>query len=215
MIKSGITQIDDFFGGGLRGGFIMDIFGPPASGKTQLVFQICANAVMNGSRILFEDAKGEFRPERILEILKANNEDIELLENINVSRMTNTNEQISHISKIDHDYSLVIIDGITELFSFEYGRTGQSLARSKIFMKYMHQLSDTSISKNIPIIVTNTIRNMGEKEVENLDMVISPFSHVKVRLSKVDRLTKTELTTINKRLEFSFVVEEKGITIES
>ena len=82
-------------------------------------------------------------------------------------------------------------------------------------MKYMHQLSDTSISKNIPIIVTNTIRNMGEKEVENLDMVISPFSHVKVRLSKVDRLTKTELTTINKRLEFSFVVEEKGITIES
>ena len=107
MIKSGITKIDDFLNGGFTGGFITDIFGSPASGKSQIVFQICANAIMNNSSVLFQDTKGEFRPERILEILKANNKDEKLLENIKVLRITNTSEQISNLSKIESNFSCI------------------------------------------------------------------------------------------------------------
>ena len=110
-------------------------------------FQICANAVMNNSQILFQDTKGEFRPERILEILKIYNKDEKLLENIKVSRITNTNEQISNLSKVTSNFSLIVIDSITELFSFEYDKEKQFLERNKLFMKYMHQLSDISLEK--------------------------------------------------------------------
>ena len=211
MIKSGITKIDDFLDGGFKGGFVTDIFGSPASGKTQLLFQICANAVMNDSQILFQDTKGEFRPERILEILKIYNKDEKLLENIKVSRITNTNEQISNLSKITSNFSLIIIDSITELFSFEYDKEKQFLERNKLFMKYMHQLSDISIEKNIPIIVTNTIRTIDDKEIENLEKAITLFPHFKIHLIKNGNSINAELSTINKKSKFSFVISNEGV----
>ena len=211
MIKSGITKIDDFLNGGFKGGFVTDIFGSPASGKTQLLFQICANAVMNKSQILFQDTKGEFRPERILEILKIYNKDEKLLENIKVSRITNTNEQISNLSKITSNFSLIIIDSITELFSFEYDKEKQFLERNKLFMKYMHQLSDISIEKNIPIIVTNTIRTIDDKEIENLEKAINLFPHFKIHLIKNGNSINAELSTINKKSKFSFVISNEGV----
>ena len=211
MIKSGITKIDDFLNGGFKGGFVTDIFGSPASGKTQLLFQICANAVMNNSQILFQDTKGEFRPERILEILKIYNNDEKLLENIKVSRITNTNEQISNLSKITSDFSLIVIDSITELFSFEYNKEKQFLERNKLFMKYMHQLSDISIEKNIPIIVTNTIRTIDDKEIENLEKAINLFPHFKIHLIKNGHSINAELSTINKKSKFSFVISNEGV----
>ena len=211
MIKSGITKIDDFLNGGFKGGFVTDIFGSPASGKTQLLFQICANAVMNNSQILFQDTKGEFRPERILEILKIYNKDEKLLENIKVSRITNTNEQISNLSKITSNFSLIVIDSITELFSFEYDKEKQFLERNKLFMKYMHQLSDISIEKNIPIIVTNTIRTIDDKEIENLEKAINLFPHFKIHLIKNGNSINAELSTINKKSKFSFVISNEGV----
>lgn len=211
MIKSGITKIDDFLNGGFKGGFVTDIFGSPASGKTQLLFQICANAVMNNSQILFQDTKGEFRPERILEILKIYNKDEKLLENIKVSRITNTNEQISNLSKITSNFSLIVIDSITELFSFEYNKEKQFLERNKLFMKYMHQLSGISIEKNIPIIVTNTIRTIDDKEIENLEKAINLFPHFKIHLIKNGHSINAELSTINKKSKFSFVISNEGV----
>lgn len=211
MIKSGITKIDDFLNGGFKGGFITDIFGSSASGKTQLVFQICANAIMNNFSVLFQDTKGEFRPERILEILKANNKDEKLLENIKVLRITNTSEQISNLSKIKSNFSLIIIDNITELFSFEYNKDEQSLEKNKIFMKYMHNLSNITLEKNIPIILTNMIRTIDDKEIENLEKAINLFTHVKIHLTKHSNSINGELITINKKSKFSFVITNEGV----
>ena len=166
---------------------------------------------MNNSQILFQDTKGEFRPERILEILKIYNKDEKLLENIKVSRITNTNEQISNLSKITSNFSLIVIDSITELFSFEYDKEKQFLERNKLFMKYMHQLSDISIEKNIPIIVTNTIRTIDDKEIENLEKAINLFPHFKIHLIKNGNSIIAELSTINKKSKFSFVISNKGV----
>lgn len=215
MIKSGITKIDDFLNGGFQAGLITDIFGSSASGKSQLVFQICANAVMNNHSVLFQDTKGEFRPERILEILKNNNKEEKLLEKIKVLRITNTSEQISHLSTIQSDFSLVIIDNVTELFSFEFNKDEQSFEKNKIFMKYMHNLATISLEHNIPIIITNMIRNNDEKEIENLEKAINPFTHVKIHLLKNSNSIVGDISSINKKSKFSFVISSKGVTNES
>ena len=51
-------------------------------------------------------------------------------------------------------------------------------------MKYMHELSKITIHNNIPVVVTNIIRNVNQHETENLEKSISIFTHTKIKLSK-------------------------------
>ena len=51
-------------------------------------------------------------------------------------------------------------------------------------MKYMHELSKLAITKKIPIVITNMIRNSGDKEVENMKSAIDHFTHIKIHLFK-------------------------------
>lgn len=214
VIQSDIKQIDEFLGR-FSGGIIIDIFGSPGVGKTQLALQICTNSIIAGGQVLFQDTKGEFRPERIVDMIKAKNCDKKLLENIKVARITNSLEQISYLSKITSQYSLIIIDNITDLFSFEFEKDEQTIYKNTLFMKYMHDLSLVSIENNIPIIIINAIRTADNKEKENLEKAISPFTHVKIHLSTNGKNYSGELLSINKKTCFSYIITEQGVIEQS
>ena len=47
MIRTGLKQLDQFLGGGIKDGLITSVSGQSATGKTQLAFQICLNALHN------------------------------------------------------------------------------------------------------------------------------------------------------------------------
>ena len=131
MIETGLKKLDQFLGGGIKEGLITDISGQNSTGKTQLAFQICINALKNGKEILFQDTTGEFRPERLLKMLKIRKLDPVLLDKIKVGRITNSIQQLEYLSKITtNDFSLIIIDNITDLFSFEYSKKEQSLEKT-------------------------------------------------------------------------------------
>ena len=185
MIKTGLKELDKFLGGGIKDGLITSISGQSATGKTQLIFQICVNALHNGKEILFQDTTGEFRPERLVEMMQLQKINSSLLDKIKVNRITNTAQQINCLSKTSpKNYSLIIVDGITDLFSFEYSEKEQSLEKHISFMKYMHTLSGIAIDSKIPIIVTNIVRTVNKHEKENLEESISMYIHTKIKLSK-------------------------------
>ncbi len=215
MICSEIKKIDEFLINGFSGGIITDIFGSAGVGKTQLALQICTNSIIAGGQVLFQDTKGEFRPERILDMLKAKNYNKKLLEKIQVARITNSLEQISSLSKINSEFSLVIIDSVSELFSFEFEKIEQTLQKNSIFMKYMHDLSLLSIENNIPIILTNTIRTIDNEEKENLEKAIRPFIHLGIHLSKNGPNYSGEVLSVNKQTKFSYLITEQGIIEQS
>ena len=185
MISTGIKKIDQYLDGGIKNGTITDIFGETGTGKTQLAMQISINSLLTGGTVLFQDTTGKFRPERMLDLIKSRELDPNLLDRVKVARITNTSEQIKYLSKIkENDFSLVIIDNITDLFSYEFSKEDQNLEKNIIFMQYMHNLSLISIQKKLPIIVTNMIRKFDDFERENLDKSISMFTHVKIKLFK-------------------------------
>jgi DNA repair protein RAD51 len=185
MIKTGLEKLDSILGGGIRDGTITDIFGASGTGKTQLVLQIVANSLLDGGTVFYQDTTGSFRPERLLELLKAKGSDSRFLDRVQVGRITNTSEQFDNISKIyESSFSLVVIDNVTDLFSFEYSRGNHALEKTTQFAKYMKELSKVAVDKKIPIIVVNMIRKIDENEQENLDYVISLFTHIKIKLSK-------------------------------
>jgi DNA repair protein RAD51 len=185
MIKTGLEKLDDILGGGIKNGTITDIFGASGTGETQLVLQIMVNSLLDGGTIFYQDTTGTFRPERLLDLFKPKGLDPIFLDKVTVGRITNTSEQIANISKIsESNFSLVIIDNITDLFSFEYSKEEQMREKTNQFAKYMKELSNVVFEKKIPIIIVNMVRKIGENEQENLEPVISLFTHIKIKLTK-------------------------------
>jgi len=216
MISTSIKKLDQFLGGGIRSGIITDIFGANGTGRTQLAMQISINSLQQGGEVLFQDTTAEFRPERILEIINSRNLDPALLNKVKVGRVMNTAEQVQTLSKIkeNNNYSLVVIDNVTDLFSFEYYKKEQSFQKNVLFMRYMHDLSLIAIKRKIPVIVTNMIRGIDDQENENLEKAISMFTHMKIKLSKKTKFIGQIFPSFLKKREFSYLITTRGL-IES
>ena len=216
MIKTGLKELDQFLGGGIKDGLITSISGQSATGKTQLAFQICLNALNNGKEILFHDTTGEFRPERLVEMMQFQKINPSLLDKIKVNRITNTVEQLQSLSGVAiKNYSLLIIDNVTDLFSFEYSKKEQSFEKNVSFMKYMHDLSSIAIGVKIPIIVTNIVRSINKYEKENLEESISMYIHTKIKLSKNGNGYLCQALSPFDNKQFQYTITPKGLTDES
>lgn len=212
MISTGLEKLDELLGDGIKNGIITDIFGASSTGKTQLALQIAVNSLSQGGTILYQDTTGNFRPERLLDMLKPKELDATLLDKITVGRITNTQEQLKAISKIKQsNFSLVIIDNITDLFSFEYSKEEQILEKNQQFTKYMKHLSSVVFEKKIPIVVVNMIRKINDTEQENLDSIMSLFTHIKIKLSKKPTNYMGEVFPHSGENRFYYKIEKYGL----
>ena len=213
MISTGLKKIDNFLSGGIPNGVIVDIFGGNGTGKTQLLLQLSINSIKNGGKVLFLDTTGGFRPERILEIQKKSDSNINFLNNIIVSRVTNTSEQINSIKNFEEQiFSLIVIDNITDLFSYEYKNNQSIFKKNSLFMKYMHELSSYAVSHKIPIVITNMIRNSNEQEVENMSTAIDLFTHIKIHLFKNSSIYNGEISSPFNKENFSYTIMSSGMS---
>ena len=216
MISTGLEKLDNFLSGGIPNGIIVDIFGRNGTGKTQLLLQLSINSIKNGGNVLFLDTTGGFRPERILEIQNKSNVGVNLLDKITVSRITNTSEQINSIKNLqEHNFSLIVIDNVTDLFSYEYKNNESIFKKNSLFMKYMHELSAYAITHKIPIVITNMIRNSDDKEVEHMANAIDLFTHIKIHLLKNSSLLHGEIYSPFKKESFSYTITASGISSEN
>ena len=212
MISTGLKKLDQFLGGGIREGLITDVYGSNATGKTQLALQISLNVLKNVGQVLFQDTTSEFRPERLVEMMRKQEISSALLEKIKVGLITNTTQQIQYLSKISiKNFSLIIIDNVTDLFSFEYSKKEHALEKHIFFMKYMHDLSNIAINTKIPIIVTNTVGKINDLENENLEKSISMFTHIKIRLSKNNNEYVCQVISPFENKEFSYIITPSGL----
>ena len=216
MISTGLQKLDEFLSGGIPDGVIVDIFGGNGTGKTQLLLQLSINSIKNGGNVLYLDTTGGFRPERILEIQKQSDIQMNLLEKITVSRIRNTSEQINSLKNLQNDdFSLIVIDNVTDLFSYEYKKEESTFEKNSLFMKFMHELSKFAITKKIPIVITNMIRTIEGKELENMKRAIDPFTHIKIHLAKNSSKFKGEIYWALKKENFSYKIHSLGLTSSS
>ena len=139
-----------------------------------------------------------------------------ILDKIKINRITNTMEQLQSISNATFaNYSLLIIDNVTDLFSFEYSKKEQFFEKNVAFMKYMHNLSSIATGIKIPIIVTNIVRSINEHEKENLEESISMYIHTKIKLSKNGNAYLCQALSPFDNKQFQYMITPKGLTDES
>ncbi|MGY5148996.1 MAG: ATPase domain-containing protein [Candidatus Nitrosopumilus sp. bin_68KS] len=216
MISTGLEKLDDFLSGGIPDGVIVDIFGGNGTGKTQLLLQLCMNSIKNGGNVLYLDTTGGFRPERILEIQKQLGIEFDYLEKITVSRIRNTSEQIKSINNFGKNhFSLIVIDNITDLFSYEYKNDESIFEKNSLFMKYLNQFSKFAITNKIPIIITNMIRILEDKEVENMKSAVDPFTHIKIHLTKNSSKFQGQIYWAFDKQSFSYTINKMGLSHNS
>lgn len=213
MICSGIKEIDEILVGNTKNGLIIDIFGAAGTGKTQLTLQFIINALLKDQQVLLQDTTGNFRPERLREILIRNGESENLLNNLHVNRVLNTSDQIKSLAEIikKNNYSMIVIDSLTDLFSFEYPTKEQIIDKNSIFMKYMRDLSHVTHSKKISMIVTNMVRTIDNTEVENLEKLVDLYSHIKIKLAKKDRKFTGLVISLKTRSKFNYIISQDGL----
>ena len=213
MISSQIGSLDKIFSGGLQNGIITEISGLRGTGKTQLALQFAIEPLINNKKILFVDTTVEFRPERFLQMLQSRNLSTSILENLHVSRMTDTQKQIEILKSIEKDdFSLLIIDNITDLFSFEYSKKEHQIEKNINFGNYMINLSKLALSKNIPIIITNQIFSHDDTNYQRMYTHLENYVHQKIQLEKIkNNHTCKVLSPFISETKFHYKITNFGI----
>ena len=79
-------------------------------------------------------------------------------------------------------------------------------------MKHMHDLSLIAINEKIPIVITNMIRNIDGKEVENMRKAIDLFTHIKIKLSKNSSKYHGEVNWLLNHYSFSYIIDASGLS---
>jgi RecA/RadA recombinase len=200
FISTGSKEIDALLGGdgrirgggigGIRAGFVTDVYGSSGSGKTQLCFTLCANCARAGGRAMFIDTAGTFRPERIVEIAgAAGSGNNSILDKITFLRALSSEAQVAAVRKARQmDLQLLVVDTLTSLFSAEYSGPARHLA----VMSHLHDLAVFAITSGCAVVVTNMVRTAPAEQSgkaamrEYLASSVSIYSHAKMRLEAKD-----------------------------
>ena len=193
-VPIGIHAVDDLLKGGVPPGIIVDIFGRHGTGKTQMLLQAAARfSVCDAKkRVLYVDTTGTFRPERVLEMAAGikdvfNHDALHILDAISVARIQTVSDQIRLAETLLYGkcpYDLVVIDSLTDLFSYEYGRYGDLREKSQKFFRHVRDLARLAARNGVAVMASNMVRasSSNDTEVENMAAEVDLFAHVKIHL---------------------------------
>lgn len=154
---TGMDDLDDLLGGGIREGHIVGISGEPSAGKTQMCFQmLCAAVEATGKPAVYIETERErYEPERIQSI--ANDPDIQ--DKIYRVKAYDLDTQYSSYGKIEEmfdEISLVVVDSFTSRFrlSDKFEGRGSLSERSNEFSRHLTSLEKTAEALQCPILLT-------------------------------------------------------------
>ncbi len=168
-ITTSSKALDKILGGGIETQAITEMYGPYASGKSQIGFQLAVNVQLPpekgglGKNCLFIDTEHTFAPERIAAIAKAQKLDPEkVLKNIYVARAYNSEHQVFLVEKAqemikEKNIGLIIIDSLMSHFRADFVGRGELAARQQKLNKHLHTLQRLADAHNLAVYVTNQV----------------------------------------------------------
>lgn len=168
-ISSGSTNLDQLLGGGIESMSITEVYGEYRTGKTQLCMTLAVTAQLprnmggGGGKVLYIDAEGTFRPERINKISErfGVNPD-EVLNNIIYARAYTTEHQhtlliMAAAQMMEDVFSLIIVDSIMALYRVDYSGRGQLSERQQNLGQFLSKLMKLAEQFNVAVLLTNQV----------------------------------------------------------
>ena len=182
-ISAGSYDLNKFLFGGYEQGIITTIYGPPASGKTNLCMLAAVSQAKKGNKVLFIDTEGGFSIERFKQL--AGKDSAEAIKNIILLQPTSFEEQKKAFSSLLKEIrgerlheannnekervgsrdrgkiGLILIDGMTMLYRLELAEARNNEDEKKIdevnseLARQMRILSEIARKQSLSILVTN------------------------------------------------------------
>jgi DNA repair protein RadB len=167
-ISAGAYDLNKFLFGGYETDIITTLYGPGASGKSNLCMLVAVSQARKGNKVIFIDTEGGFSVDRVKQILGNKNGLNETLQNIFLLKPTSFAEQEkSFETLLDHvrkgNISLIIVDSIAMLYRLELGDAIRSETTENIqevnrkLAGQLRTLNEIARKQNIPIVVTNQV----------------------------------------------------------
>ncbi|MGI0079377.1 MAG: DNA repair and recombination protein RadA [Nitrososphaerales archaeon] len=163
-------NLDNLLGGGVETQSVTEFYGEFGSGKTQICHTICVSAQLPVEKkgfagsVLYVDTESTFRPERIAQIARARDMDVdEVLNHIYVAKVYNS----SHLELIvkalgtliqQNSIKLVIVDSIISLHRAEFVGRGTLAERQQKLNAIMHRLKRVAEIYNVAAVITNQVQ---------------------------------------------------------
>ena len=168
------SPLDKLLNGGIEKRSITQIYGPPGSGKTNLVLNMAINIAKTGKKVAYVDTEGGISIERVKQITKDDFD--KTASNIILFEPNTFDEQEqdlniveSWISANKNEVDLLIIDSAVALYRLLDFKNSQA---TTVLGKEMGLLSRLSRNYNIAIIITNQIYpSFTEDNIESVSPV--------------------------------------------
>ncbi|MGC9310007.1 MAG: DNA repair and recombination protein RadB [Candidatus Nanoarchaeia archaeon] len=171
-ISAGSFDLNKFLFGGYEKDIITTLYGPGASGKTNLAMLPAISQAVKGNKVVYIDTEGGFSIDRARQLLtyknKPSKEKLDkTLQNILLLKPTTFEEQELAFGKLlkylkQQAIALIIVDSITMLYRLELGdaiKQGDERIK-EVNRKLAHQLrtlAEIARKQSIPVLVTNQV----------------------------------------------------------
>jgi len=177
-ISTGSLALDNLLKGGIPTEATTVLFGEYASGKTQLCKQLAVNCIKQYGRKVawIETESGTFSPDRILEIAKANNVEIDLEKDfiiIPASYISTPFNQFLAYKLIEkeceekgYDLGLLVIDSFTAKFRSFYTGREQLPDRAKETARHFGFLDRIASKFNCAVVLTCQATDVPDAQLQ-------------------------------------------------
>jgi DNA repair protein RadB len=184
-LPTGAKPLDDILGGGFETGTISQLFGEPASGKTNICLQLAVNTLRTGRRVVFIDTEG-FSIERFAQIA---GEDAEkLAKGLMVFKVMSFEQQYAAVKETEklaeQEVGLIILDSATAYYRLELESKDSMLLKREL-ANQVTILLGLARKYDLAVLITNQIymdvdkeelRAVGGNMLEHISKVIVQLS---------------------------------------
>lgn len=168
-IPTGCASVDDLLGGGFPRGVVTQVYGPPASGKTNLALSAAVEVAAAGDSALYVDTEG-LSVDRLEQLARAKGDVDELASRIVVSAAHDFDEQAEAVrdaAEFAESVDLIVLDSATGFYRLERTNEDDGEALRKVARQVTHLLS-LARRHDLAVVVTNQVFSDPESESDRV-----------------------------------------------
>lgn len=159
-IPTGCGPVDSLLEGGFERGTVTQLYGPPASGKTNLALSAAVETAANGGTAVYIDTEG-VSVDRFEQLLRARTDDIEsVASNIVIEDAYDFDEQAEAV-RDSADFAeradLIVLDSATGFYRLERGEDGEAGDALRQVANQITHLLSLARKHDLAVVITNQV----------------------------------------------------------